>query len=267
MNNNIIDILEKMPNLPSMPSIVSEALTIIDDPKSNISKLSEVISKDIPITAELLKLVNSAYYGFPTQITSINKAMALLGFSKVKGLIMSVAVRPMMMSSCGKSVWEHSIKCAVGCELLAKSLGNVDTDEAFIMGLMHDIGKPVLEIYNKEASKEITRLVGFGADRLVAEKMIFGFKHTEMGEQLVKKWKLPNVIASSVRYHHDPQNSDNINMVGCVYVANKIIQDVLKYPILDSDIVEMLDFDIPDPMMLREEIMEKSQHIIAALSK
>lgn len=266
MSNNISDIIEKIPNLPSMPSIVSEALNIIDDPKSNTIKLSDVISKDIAISAEILKLVNSAYYGFPTQITSISKAMALLGFSKVKGLIMSVAVRP-MMSAGGKALWEHSVKCAVGCELLAKSLGTVDSDEAFVMGLMHDIGKSVLETYNKEASKEITRLVGIGADRLSAEKMIFGFNHTEIGEQLIKKWKLPVIIASSVRYHHEPQNSGNINVIGCVYVADRISRDVLKYPILDSDIVDGFDFEIPDPIMLREEMLEKSQHIIAALSK
>ncbi|MEI7473445.1 MAG: HDOD domain-containing protein [bacterium] len=267
MTNNLKNLIETMPNLPSMPNIVSEALNIIEDPKSNINKLSEVISKDISITTEILKLVNSAYYGFPAQITSINKAMALLGFSKVKSLIMSVAVKPMMMSTGGKSLWEHSVRCAVGSEILAKSLGKSDTDEAFIMGLLHDIGKTVLEIYNKDASKEITRLVGLGADRLAAEKMIFGFQHTEIGEQLVQKWKLPSLIGSSVKYHHEPQNSDNITMVGCVYVADKTCQDLLKYPILDPDITEIFDFEIPDPMQLRDQIFEKSQHIIAALSK
>lgn len=266
MGSNLKELIDKMPNLPSMPNIVSEALNIIEDPKSNINQLAEIISKDISITTEILKMVNSAYYGFPTQITSINKAMALLGFSKVKSLILSVAIKPMMMSHCGKNLWEHSIRCAVGCELLAKSLGKEDTDEAFIMGLLHDIGKTVLEVYNKDASREISRLVGVGADRLVAEKMIFGFHHTEIGEQLVIKWKLPMVIGSSVRYHHEPQCSDNLTMVGCVYVADRVSQETLKYPILDPEITDMLDFEIPDPVTLREQIFEKSQPIISALS-
>lgn len=264
---DIKEVLDKMPVLPSMPIVVSEALHIIENPKSNINQLSEIISKDISLTTEILKLVNSAYYGFPSQITTINKAMALLGLNKVKSLIMSVAVKPMMMSYCGKSLWEHSIRCAVGCQLIARSLGAGHTDEAFVTGLLHDIGKTVLEIYNKEAVKEINRLVGLGADRLTAEKMMFGFTHTEAGRELVERWKLPVIIGSSVMYHHNPREAENPTMVGAIYVADRVTQEQLTYPILDPDIVESMDFDIPDPVTLREQIITISQSIIAALSK
>lgn len=264
---NIKQLLDHMPALPSMPMVVSEALNIIEDPKSNINQLAEVISKDISMTTEILKMVNSAYYGFPSQITTINKAMALLGLDKVKSLILSVAVKPMMMSHCGKNLWEHSIRCAVGCQIIAKSLGIEHPDEAFIMGLLHDIGKTILEIHNKHAVKEINKLVKIGADRLTAEKMMFGFTHAEVGNELVTRWKLPSIIKNSVMYHHNPQESDNITMVGTVYVADRITQEQLIYPVLDPDIAETFDFDIPDPINLREQIFEASQSIISSLSK
>ncbi|MFH0703100.1 MAG: HDOD domain-containing protein [bacterium] len=264
---DIKHIIDKMPNLPSMPTVVVEALNIFENPKSNINQLADIISKDISLTTQILKMVNSAYYGFPSQITTINKAMALLGFNKVKSLILSVAVKPMMMSHCGKSLWEHSIRCAVGCQMIAKSLGIGEGDEAFIMGLLHDIGKTVLEIYNKDAVNEINRLAGLGANILTAEKMIFGFTHTEVGQELVIRWKLPLMISTCVKYHHKPQESENPSVAGCVYVADRITQEQLKYPILDPDISNLLDFDISDPLSFREKIFETSQPIINALSK
>src|SRR3989339_730089 len=97
---SIKDIIDNMSGIPSMPTVVSESLNLIDNPNSNIRQLADIISKDIAITTQILKLVNSAYYGFPSQITTINKAMALLGLNKIKSLILSVAVKPMMMSYC-----------------------------------------------------------------------------------------------------------------------------------------------------------------------
>jgi putative nucleotidyltransferase with HDIG domain len=180
---------------------------------------------------------------------------------------MSVAVQPMMMSYYGVSLWEHSIRCAIGCQILSKSLGQGETDEAFVMGLLHDIGKTIFEIHNKGALNEIDKLVKLGGDRLAAEKMMFGFDHTEIGQQLINKWRLPVVIGNCVRYHHTPQLSENTSIVGIVYVANKISQEKLQYPIIDPDIAESLDFDIPEPENLREQVFETSQSIINALAK
>lgn len=261
------NIIDNMPNLPTMPNVVMEALNLIGNPKSNINQLSDIISKDSSITMQILKLVNSAYYGFPNQITTINRAMALLGLNKVKSLIMSVAIQPMMMSLHGKNLWEHSIRCAVGCQMLSKSLGYDQTDEAFVMGLLHDVGKTIFEIHNKGSLAEIERMTKLGVNELQAEKMIFGFDHTEVGEQLVKKWKLPIIISNCVKFHHAPQLAESSSMVGIVYVANELSQTKLKYPVLDPEIVDSLDFDISEPEKLREEIFEMSQSIINALAK
>lgn len=258
--------LENLTELPSMPAIVGQALSIIDDPKANINQLANIISTDISITSQILKLVNSAYYGFPSQITTINKAMALLGFNKVKSLILGVAVKPMMLSDSGKSLWHHSLRCAVGAKYLAKNLEHGDAEEAFIFGLLHDIGKTVLQIQNIDAYKEVQKLVGIGADVIDAERTFFGFTHTDAGKILTEQWKLPLIIGITTEHHHNPLRSEELMSSGIVYVADRLTQDQLKYPVFDQEILDALDFEIPDPEAMREEILELSQPIIDAFS-
>lgn len=265
-NVTIKDILESSNGIPVMPVVLSQALNLIENPNSSIKQLADIISKDLSLTSQILKLVNSAYYGFPSQITTINKAMALLGYNTIRNLLMSVGLKPMLMTNSGKSIWEHSIRTAVACEMLSKSLGNVDPDEAFVMGLMHDIGKAIMEAYNKEAVKEIVRLTNLGADILQAEKMFFGFTHTEVGKELVIKWKLPAVVGNAIRYHHTPLLADNKLLSGIVYLSDRISRDPIKYPVVDPDIVDAFDFEVPDPMAFREQVFEASGHIISALS-
>ncbi len=265
-NHKIAEIIETLPELPSMPTVVAQALNLLDDPKANIQQLSNIISKDISMTTQILKLVNSAYYGFPSQITSINQAMAILGFNKIKSLILSVAVKPMMMSYSGKTLWNHSIRCAIGAQYLGKSLGYGDPDEVFIMGLLHDIGKTVMQIYNKDAYPEIEKLVSIGANVLDAERAFYGFTHTEMGKALVEKWKLPLVIGITAEHHHNPLASDEKVFSSIVYVANRITQEQLKYPVFSPEIMDSFDYEIQDPEALRKEIFELSQPIINALS-
>ena len=266
MTKTIKEIIDGTTGIPSMPQVVSESLNLIENPNSRVKQLGNIISKDIAITTQLLKLVNSAYYGFPTQITTIDKAMALLGFTTIRSIVLSVGLKPMLMTNSGKLLWEHSIRTAVACQMLSKSLGGVDPDEAFVMGLLHDVGKAVMEGANKDAIKEITRLTSLGADILQAEKMFFGFTHTELGRELVVRWKLPQIIGTAIRYHHNPLASENKAHSCLVYVADRICREPIKYPILDPDIIDSFDFEIQDPMELREKVFEAANHIITALS-
>ncbi len=265
-NPRVIEALENLPELPSMPTVVGQALDLLDDPKIEVKDLAKVISMDMSMTTQILKLVNSAYYGFPSQITSINKAMALLGFDKVKSLILSVAVKPMMMSYSGKALWHHSLRCAVGCQHISKSLNYGDSDEAFIMGLLHDIGKTVMQIYDKNAYPEVEKLVAIGADRLETERTFYGFTHTEMGRALVDTWKLPLIIGITAKHHHNPLESEETVSSSIVYVADRITQEELKFPIFEPEIIDSLDYEIPNPEALREEIFGLSEPIVEALS-
>ena len=258
--------IENLKELPSIPAVVVQALNLIDDPNANINRLAEIISTDISITTQILKLVNSAYYGFPSQITTINKALALLGFNKVKGLIMGVAIKPMMLSDHGKMLWHHSLRCAVAARYLAKNLRYRDPEEAFVFGLLHDICKTVLQIQNIDAYREIQKLVSIGADVLDAERTFYGFAHTDAGKALVEKWNLPLIIGITVAHHHNPLKSEEITSASIVYVADRITQDRLKYPVFKQEIIDAFDYEVPDPEGMREEIIRISQPIIDAFS-
>ena len=266
-NVTLEKIIEDLPNLPSMPQIVFEALAIIGNPKSSIRALTKVISRDLSITTQILKMVNSAYYGFPSQITTINQAMALLGFDNVRGVIFGAATKPMLTTYSGRHLWIHSIRCAVGCQIISKGLNMGDPDEAFVVGLLHDVGKTVMELYDRNRMKELTRLINMGADQLYMEQTMFGYLHTEAGAALASKWKLPQVIIDCIRYHHTPQDSGDNALAQIVYVANVLTQENDEFPMFDPEVLDYLDFEITNPVDVRAQIFELSESVIKALER
>ena len=266
MSENIKKLIEDMPNIPSMPLIILNLLDQLNKPEPDIIKLSATISKDLSLTSQLLKLVNSAYFSFYSRINTVSQAAVLLGLNRIRDLVISTAIKPMIITVCGKTLWEHSIRCAVGAELIAKKLNDDRHEEAFIAGLLHDIGKVTLELYNSKMVKEVNNRVLLGDERIKTEKQLFGFAHTEIGKVLVSKWKLPNHIGEHVNFHHDPRQSSDRLITSYVYVANKLGQENLIYPIIDPEICENLDFEVCDPVSLREEIFTAAQPIIDVFS-
>lgn len=266
MPQNIKKLIDDMPNIPSMPSIVLNLLDQLNKPEPDIIKLSETISKDISLTTQLLKLVNSAYFGLSSKVNNVTKAAVLLGLNRIRILIISSAIKPMIVTVCGKNLWEHSIRCAVGCEIIAKSLNDDRKEEAFIAGLLHDVGKIVLELYNSNFAREAHNQFSLGGERISIEKQLFGFAHTEVGKELISKWKLPNDLAEHVNFHHNPIESSDKLITSYVYVADRLTQENIMYPIVDPEISENLDFEVSDPVNLRTEIFAKSQSIIDVFS-
>jgi putative nucleotidyltransferase with HDIG domain len=266
MSPDVKNLVENMPNIPSMPLIVLNLLDQLNKPEPDIIKLSSIISKDISLTAQLLKLVNSAYFSFSSRVNNVTQAAVLLGLNRVRDLVIGAAIKPMVVTICGKDLWEHSIRCAVGSELIAKKLNDDKHEEAFIAGLLHDIGKIILELYNVDVAKEVHNRVLHGNERIKTEKELFGFAHTEVGKELISKWNLPNYIGEHVNFHHDPVQSSDKLITSYVYVADKLGQENLMYPVIDPEISENMDFEVPDPVNLREEIFIASQPIIDVFS-
>ncbi|HBG49060.1 MAG TPA: hypothetical protein DDW90_06085 [Cyanobacteria bacterium UBA9971] len=266
MSQDVKNFIDGMPNIPSMPSIVLNLLDQLNKPEPDIIKLSATISKDISLTAQLLRLVNSAYFSFSSRVNNVTQAAVLLGLNRLRSLIISSAIKPMIVTVCGKDLWEHSIRCAVGCEIIAKSLNDNRKEEAFIAGLLHDVGKIVLELYNSNYAREAHNQFVLGGERISIEKKLFGFAHTEVGKELIFKWNLSDDIGEHVNFHHNPVQSSDKLLTSYVYVADRLAQENIMYPIVDPEISENLDFEVSDPMILREEIFTASQPIIDVFS-
>ncbi len=254
-------------DIPAMPNVMVKALSVIKDEGSGLNDLADVMCYDQALTTQVLKLVNSAYYGFAQQITSISKALPLLGMEQAKNIIITFAMKPMLTSRGGKVLWEHSIRTAVGCEWLAKQFKLMDPAEAFVIGFLHDIGKIVLNTKNPIVYRKVVELVNKGANILDVENMFFGTNHSDVGFLLAKKWQLPIVVINGIKYHHNPQASSMSNFAYIVYIADKLTQDKTGEIELDDDVMKNSNIEIEDPVALRENIMNRASILLSSLSK
>jgi putative nucleotidyltransferase with HDIG domain len=200
-------------NLPTLPTVVAKMLELIDDPRSSARSLTRLVNTDQVLTARILKLANSAFYGFPNPISTINLAVVVLGFDTIKNLGLSVAVisRFARAKSDGELLdysrfWEHSVGVGVASRMLARRLGlRAIEGEAFVAGLIHDIGKVILSQYQTVRYSECLHMAHSQEMLLTrAEEQVFEVNHAEVGSWLARKWNLPPALVEAIRLHHVP---------------------------------------------------------------
>ena len=144
-------ILSKTKDLPTLPAVVAKVMKAVSNPMATAGDLNGIISTDQALTSKVLRLANSAYYGFPQEITNITQAVTILGFNTIRNLALSVSVHKMLFASREKELfshrdfWKHSVATAVAAKMLANQTGYKSEENAFTAGLMHDIGKNVFD--------------------------------------------------------------------------------------------------------------------------
>ncbi len=251
--------------IPAMPQVIVKALSIIKSEESGIMELANIVSYDQALCTQILKLVNSAYYGFPQQISSMVKAIGLIGMNQTKNIVMSVAMKSVLTTSTGKSLWKHSIITAVACEYLAKKYKLMNPDEAFILGFLHDIGKILLDRKNPVFNKKAADLADRGLDIVEAEEIFFKTNHADLGFYMASKWKLSIIVANAIKYHHDPLKSSMLNVAALVYFADRLAKPGLKKPYFNPEIENKTNIKIEDPIAIKQIIEEKSSVLISEL--
>jgi putative nucleotidyltransferase with HDIG domain len=197
--------LREVNNLPTLPGVVGKLTKMAEDPDTTTEQMGKVISKDHILAAKLLKLVNSSFYGFPQRISSVSSAIILLGFNVIKSLIISSSIFELMEEQ-DVELWEHSLGCAVVCNVLAKRLGVSDPEEVSTAGLIHDIGKVAIKMELVEEYKELCSLTEDKQIAMIAaEKEFLELDHAEVGGWLAKSWNLPPKLVEPISCHHDPR--------------------------------------------------------------
>ena len=261
-NPNKLDpqqLVAEFKDIPPMPNVMVKALSVIKNPATGIAELAKIMQVDQAISTKTLSLVNSAFYGFRQQITSINKALVVLGMMKAKNIIMSLALKQMMTAQGSRELWEHSIRCAVAAEFLAKEYKVINPDDAFVIGFLHDIGKMLLNSKNPLKYSKVRYLAQQGTVNLVdIEDSQFGTNHCVLGALISKKWQLPVILTNCIRYHHEPLQSSLPTVCGIVYCADRLVQQNMPNPLLDPKIMSKMEFSINDPMATRETIVTKA---------
>lgn len=261
-----IELVNNVKDIQAMPSVIVKVLNVMKKPTVSMKELGDIVMYDQSLTIKILALVNSAYYGFSQQISSINIALSLLGMVKVKNIIVAVAMKPMMSGAGDKELWKHSIRVAAGCEYLAKLTNIMDADEAFIAGFIHDIGKMVLNMTNPKMYEKVIEVTNAGHDILEVEKKYFDSDHVRTGSLLAKRWQLPILLANIVSYHHAPSLSSIPVPCSLVCAVDKLMQENFDPNKLDKDFLKTMGIDMEDIDDLRNAIMQKSELLIAELT-
>ncbi len=230
-SNNILRIRRYISSMPSLPTTVAKVMEICNNPKTSPTDLDKVISLDPVLMGKVLKLINSAYYGLQNQVTSLVRAIIMLGVNTVKNLALSTAILDKLADKSGfralnmEGFWRHSLCVGVVAKMIAKKKGvpAQRLDEFFAAGLLHDIGKIPL---NNALSDEYVRAMTL-ADREripihLAEKRAIDIDHAEVGSMIAEAWHLDGPIADAIRYHHDVALFDgkNADIVLAVAVAD-----------------------------------------------
>jgi len=260
----IRSLIEKVEDLPTLPSIATQVMSIIEDERSSSSDLAKVIKNDLPLTGKLLKIANSAFYGRRSQISTLVDAINLIGYNSVSNVVMSISVIDLFekRKASGplnkEDFWRHSIACGICSRALAKKIRYKLPEEAFTAGIIHDIGQLIIEQYFPEQFKEIVnKVVTEEISFLKGETDILGVDHSIIGKWLLDKWNLPKGLKDAVWFHHQPLKSfdkdDSKNLLSKIVNAANTICENQMLSTSTYDNVPFLKNEIWESFGLKEE--------------
>lgn len=222
--------LEQAEDLPILPQVHAQAMKIAQNPESNIGELKEVLKYDPALTATILKVANSAYYGFSHKIESLQTALVMLGLREVIRLIVTAAIvhtfptDQMSPRFPAERFWLHSVSTGLLAQYLVSKLKLATNADVFTGGLLHDLGRVLLAAhFPTEYDKVITHSIQKKVTPRIAERQVLGIDHSAIGGYLSTRWELPEALEAMIRYHHAP-NRENANFldVAIVHLANRI---------------------------------------------
>lgn len=248
-------IVEEARDLPSLPTVVAEITEKIRNPSTSASEVAQLIQEDQSLTGNVLRLVNSAFYGFPRQVNSITRAIVILGFNKVGNLALATSVIDAFKGSQGSfdfvAFWKHSLATAVAADVIAKQLDIHEAEDAFTAGLLHDVGKLVIAVCFPAEMADIARAASQPRWIRDCEEKILGIDHARAGYWLSQKWGLPPELSNTLRFHHKPLNArQNAQLVHVVHIADVIARSLdvgnggdPLVPVIEKEIWDNLGLD------------------------
>ncbi|MGD8512414.1 MAG: HDOD domain-containing protein [Deltaproteobacteria bacterium] len=268
-SRQLFDRIETFKNLPTLPHILLEFIATCNKPDSTNEDISQIINKDSSLTAKVMRMVNSAYYGLPNRVTSMEHALLLLGTDAVKNIAISASVFQAFAKTKGDSVfnlklfWRHSLLCATTAKLIGKKVSYGSPDEAFLSGLLHDIGKLVLWVNFPEEYAAILQSSNNESDLLLAGERGLGATHCEVAAWMIGQWHLQSFMADAVLYHHEPVDRvlGALPLVKIVFIANVLSRETtgdneLRYKTA-QEVFEFSRSEVETVMsQAEEEVME-----------
>lgn len=203
--------MSKLTDIGSLPEITTKVVAVVEDPKATAHQLHEIIKNDPALAAKILKVVNSAFYGLPSQIASLDRAIAMLGLNSVKNIALAASlsrffnVETKANRFSPRDLWTHCVAVGVCAKLLANIARLGQADEAFVAGLMHDVGLLAeLQLFPEQVNTIADKCAKSQQDFCAVEREIIGADHQAFGMALTTKWKFPPGLRNAIGYHHNP---------------------------------------------------------------
>lgn len=269
------DKVQTIIQLPALPAIAAQVVEMVENPKTSASEIGRIISMDPGLTAKVLKIANSAFYGFPKKISTVDFAIIVLGFETLREIVISISLVTALQDkqdsiANSQQFWDHAIYTGVIGRRLARDLGYRVSGEVFVGGLLHDMGISVLSQYFRGEYDRIAGIVrGTNRTWLEAENSVLGVTHAEIGGWLAERWNFPSPLVEAVSMHHEPlQAKENPELVGIIHcadvIANRLLHDSSEWDNgvdFNPAVLERLHLD--NPVVLQEYITLYSEIIEA----
>jgi putative nucleotidyltransferase with HDIG domain len=268
----VTNAVREISHIATLPEITLRIVELVEDPESTAQDLHQVISNDPALSSRILKVVNSSFYGLPGQIGSINRAIVMLGLNAVKNIAIAASLAKLFRGGdltpgfSARDLWKHSIAVAATTKMVADTLHVGLSDEAFLGGLIHDIGVMVEMQYDRNKLIEVIEQVGADADGVPMNTMIeieettFGADHQAFGAGLCDKWHFPKSLTLVTGYHHHPFDlpEEDRKLSVMVHMADRLAASLEGAFRLDLTSLEISE-DVLDALKMTREQLTKVQ--------
>jgi putative nucleotidyltransferase with HDIG domain len=252
----------------SPPILYYQLREKLDDPNASFDDLAAIVKTDPAMSARLLKIVNSAFYGFDEKVDTLTHALNIIGTEQLTDLALAAIVTSKFQGIPRdlinmETFWMHSIACGIAAREIAKRMSGVETEKMYLGGMLHDIGSLIIfKESSEDARKILLRCKESGENLFKVEKEILGYDHAEVGALLLTEWKLADRLAEIVKYHHQPANAGDYLMETCIIARADVLVYEMKIgnsgepgvPELDPRVLEMTPLSDEEINGLKEEI-------------
>ncbi len=265
------NIVTQVDELPALPQIVTRVMELTEDPDSTAFDIQAVLNQDQAMTAQVLRLANSVYYGYSRRIATVTDAIILIGFNAVRSIVLAASVSKILKKELKGyamdegELWKHSQCSAVFARILAKKIRFRSVELAYTAALLHDIGKLILNSFMCDMYQQVIDIV---AEEKIpfneVEDNIFGYNHAILGGKVAEKWKLPVDLTEAITCHHEPGKAEiNPQLTAIVHVADAATMqmglglgiDGLLYP-LDQEAMNLLEINDSDLEEIMAELVD-----------
>jgi HD-like signal output (HDOD) protein len=256
-------LLRQVRDLPALPDVAMTVMRAADDERSSMTDVARAISRDQALTSRVLRLANSSFYGAIRTISTVSDAVVLLGLRTVRNLAMAASCQELLAAELtgyymGRGdLWRHSFCAALVAQSLSKRVRYPVAEEAFVAGLLQDVGKVLLSMQLRSHFNLVIRTINAKKIPFVdAEREVMGFDHAEIGARMLEKWNLPPSLVHATRYHHAPLSAKQPTALACLVHVADILTLMLGVGLGADGLIYNLDSRVLDLLKLSDADLE-----------